>query len=82
MYGKIGIPFCTLSTYHAVPDGPIFIYPSNVSINSASSGLFGDFAVFYVTLVLESECEGKYMPCVPGTATAWQLPATCGVPNC
>ena len=25
---------------------------------------------------------GKYMPCVPGTATVWQLPVACGVQNC
>ena len=68
--------------YHTVSNCPIFIYLSRLSINSASTGLFGDYFTFYVILVLESGCVGEYMPCVPGTTTVWQLPATYGVQNC
>ena len=68
--------------YHTVPDGPIFIYPSKLSTNSASTGLFGVIATLCVMLVLESGCVGKYMPCVPGTVTIWQRPAACGVQKC
>ena len=68
--------------YHTVSDGPIFIYPSNFSIDAANPGLFGDVTTFYVKLALQGGCAGKYMPCVPGAAAVWQLAATCGVQSC
>ena len=43
--------------------------------------LFGVIATLYVIFGLESGYVGKCMPCVPGTAAVWQLPATCGVQN-
>ena len=67
---------------HTVPDGQIFIYPSKLSINSTNTGLFGVTATLCIILVLESGCVGKYILCVPGTVTVWQLPAACGDQNC
>ena len=68
--------------YHTVPNGPISIYPSDVSINSASAGLFGDCVRFYVTLAVQTGCVDKHVRYFSGTTAGWQLPATCGVQNC
>ena len=68
--------------YNTVPDGPILIYLSKLSINSANTGLFGVIATLCVMVVLESGRVGKYMPCVPRTTADWQLSAACGVQNC
>ena len=82
MYGKIGVLFCTLLIISTVPDGPILIYPSKLSINSPILRLFGVIATLCVMLVLKSGRVGEYTPCAPRTTAGWQLSAACVVQNC
>ena len=80
MYGKIGVPFCTLliilfrmAQYLFIPQ----ILPLTPSILDYLELLLRFVSYWFG----KGMRVGKYMPCVPGTATFWQLPAS-DVQNC
>ena len=69
-------------TYHTVPDGPILIYPSEFSNNSANIGLFGAIHQFYIMLVLEVGHVGKHVRRAPCTTAGLQFSAAGVVQIC